>query len=444
MRIVLRHYTNRWVKYTPSCLCASFTTSSYIWAKKGKLKSASSSSSKALKKSTTLGRVGTSLKVGVVGVPNVGKSTLFNVLTDSQVAAENFPFCTIDPNESRVAVPDHRFDFLCDFYKPSSAVPAYLKVVDIAGLIEGASEGKGLGNAFLSHVSACDAIFHVVRAFEDIDVVHHKGAFNPTNDMETILNELLLKDIEYFSARFIETEKKFGRSRDSSVKEELKTIEKILNILEVDEKQLRFIKDWSEPEIDVLNRHLPLTAKPIIYLANMAHEDYVRHVTTSSSPAESKHVKSIQQWIDEHDSGSTVLPFSATFEEALKSGELKPDEESVVGSVLPQIIKAGLDILQLRYYFTAGDEEVKSWCIQTGTKAPAAAGRIHSDFEKYFVMAEVIKFDDFVSLGGEKGVRAGGKYLNKGKDYIVEDGDIMHFRFNIPKGGTKNEMKRKK
>merc|ERR1712142_1101629 len=377
-----------------------------------------------------LGRFGTSLKVGIVGVPNVGKSTFFNVLTNSQIAAENFPFCTIDPNESRVPVPDERYDFLCDYHKPASKVPAFLNVVDIAGLVAGASEGAGLGNAFLSHISACDAIFQMLRAFEDEDVTHVDGAVDPIRDLRTVLDELRLKDIEYFTLRFNDMEKKCTRSADKSQVEEFKIITKVLQIIREDKKHLRFIKDWSAAEVEVLNKHLPLTAKPMLYLVNLTEKDFIRK--------KNKWLIKIKQWIDENDPGAQLIPFSAAFE--LKAFHEDPAdfakycEESKVQTILPKIIKAGFSILKLEYFFTAGADEVKAWTIQRGTKAPGAAGKIHTDFEKGFIMAEVMKYADFKECGSESAVKANGKYKQEGKGYTVNDGDIIFFKFNAGAG----------
>merc|ERR1712142_789620 len=384
-----------------------------------------------------LGRFGTSLKVGIVGVPNVGKSTFFNVLTSSQIAAENFPFCTIDPNESRVPVPDERWDYLCEYHKPASKVPAFLNVVDIAGLVAGASEGAGLGNAFLSHISACVAIFQMLRAFEDEDVTHVDGNVDPIRDLKTILDELRLKDVEYFKRQYDEFEKKCKRGNDKALKEEFAIIEKCLNLLEKDEKHLRFIRDWSANEVEVLNKHLPLTAKPMLYLVNLTEKDIIRK--------KNKWLVKIKQWIDENDPGAQLIPFSAAFESRAFNDDpaefAKHCEESKVASVLPKIIKAGFSILKLEYFFTAGVDEVKAWTIQKGTKAPGAAGKIHTDFEKGFIMAEVMKYADFKECGSESATKAAGKYRQEGKQYVVNDGDIIFFKFNAGAGLTAGKKK---
>lgn len=383
-------------------------------------------------KTTILGRFGTSLKIGIVGIPNVGKSTFFNVLTKSQAAAENFPFCTIDPNESRVPVPDERWDFLCNYHKPASKVPAFLNVVDIAGLVAGANEGQGLGNAFLSHIKACDAIFQMLRAFEDEDVTHIDGAVDPIRDLNTILRELRLKDVEYFRARYNDMEKKCTRGGgDKKQVEEFKVIAKVLKCVEEDEKQIRF-ETWNAAEVEVLNQHLPITAKPMIYLVNLSERDYIRK--------KNKWLLKIKQWIDENDPGAQVIPFSGVFEQ--KAFEMDADEfskycdEQKTQSVLPKIIKSGFQMLQLQYFFTAGKDEVKAWTIQKGTKAPGAAGKIHTDFEKGFIMAEVMKFADFKELGSESAVKGAGKYRQEGKQYVVNDGDIIFFKFNAGAGLT--------
>jgi len=378
-----------------------------------------------------IGRVGTNLKVGIVGLPNVGKSTFFNVLTKSQAQAENFPFCTIDPNESRVPVPDARFDFLCDYHKPASKVPAFLNVTDIAGLVKGAAEGQGLGNAFLSHIKACDALFHMTRAFEDDDVTHVEGDVNPIRDLEIINEELRLKDIEAANAAFDKIAKLFERG-DKKYQQEYATLVKVKDLLENQKKHLRFA-DWDGKDIIELNRHLFITTKPMLYLVNLSVKDFIRK--------KNKWLLKIKEWVDKNDAGAMLIPFSGAYEldivgldDAAKEAYIT---EHKCNSALDKIIVQGYKALQLEYYFTCGPDEVKAWTIQKGTKAPQAAGRIHTDFEKGFVMAEVMKFLDFKEEGSESACKAGGKYHQRGRNYVVEDGDIIFFKFNT--GGLKKK-----
>nr|XP_002124995.1 obg-like ATPase 1 [Ciona intestinalis] len=378
-----------------------------------------------------LGRLGTSLKIGIVGLPNVGKSTFFNVLTKSEASAENFPFCTIDPNESRVPVPDERWEFLCKYHKPASKVPAFLSVVDIAGLVKGANEGQGLGNAFLSHISGCDAIFHMTRAFDDAEVVHVEGDVNPVRDLEIIQEELRLKDVEHLTKRLAELEKVYSRGGEKKYKLEFETLSKIKTLL-VDEKKPVRDGEWGGKEIEVLNEHLFLTSKPQIYLVNLSEKDYIRK--------KNKWLMKIKTWVTENDSSAILIPFSGAFE--LKLAEMADDAErkayleeqykDSVGSALSKIVVTGFKCLGLQYFFTAGADEVKAWTIKTGFLAPQAAGRIHTDFEKGFIMAEVMKFSDFKELGSESAVKSAGKYRQQGRNYIVEDGDIIFFKFNTP------------
>ncbi|CAH1722178.1 obg-like ATPase 1 [Aphis gossypii] len=380
-------------------------------------------------KKPLIGRVGTNLKVGIVGIPNVGKSTFFNVLTKSEAAAENFPFCTIDPNESRVPVPDKRFDYLVEYFKPPSKVPAFLNIVDIAGLVKGAAEGQGLGNAFLSHIKACDALFHLCRAFEAEDVIHVEGEVNPIKDMEVINEELRLKDEEYFNANLEKLEKLAIRGGDKKLKPEYDTFLKIKTILVDEKKHIRF-GDWSALDIDFLNKHMFITTKPVIYLVNLSEKDYIRK--------KNKWLIKIKEWVDKNDPGAIIIPFSGVFENKIIEME-EPErkkymEEVQATSALDKIIVQGYKALQLQYFFTAGHDEVKAWTIQKGFKAPQAAGRIHTDFEKGFIMAEVMKFEDFKNEGSEAACKAAGKYRQQGRNYVVEDGDIIFFKFNAGAG----------
>ncbi|KAB0794652.1 hypothetical protein PPYR_11491 [Photinus pyralis] len=361
-----------------------------------------------------IGRVGTNLKVGIVGVPNVGKSTFFNVITKT----------------SRVPVPDDRFDYLCNYFKPASKVPAFLNVVDIAGLVKGASEGQGLGNAFLSHISACDAIFHLCRAFEDTDVTHVEGEVDPIRDLEIIGEELRLKDEEQLMKHLEKLERTVVRGNDKKQKPEYDALCKIKSIL-VDQKQHIRFADWTVNDIDILNKYLFLTSKPAMYLVNLSEKDYIKK--------KNKWLVKIKEWVDKNDPGSVIIPFSGAFEQ--KYAEIEDPimkqqflEENKTSSVLDKIILQGYKSLQLEYFFTAGADEVKAWIIQKGTKAPQAAGRIHTDFEKGFIMAEVMKFVDFKEEGSETAVKAAGKYRQQGRNYVVEDGDIIFFKFNAGAG----------
>lgn len=375
-----------------------------------------------------IGRMGTNLKIGIVGLPNVGKSTFFNVLTKSQANAENFPFCTIDPNESRVPVPDARFEFLCDHYKPASKVPAFLNVVDIAGLVKGAHEGKGLGNAFLSNINACDAIFHVVRAFDEEDIVHVEGDVDPARDLDIIHSELRFKDMEYLNKHMADLEKVVSRGGDKKRQPEYDCFVKIRDLLN-DGKWVR-MATWDAKEIDILNQHLFLTSKPVIYLVNLSEKDFIRK--------KNKWLVKIKEWVDTNDPGAIVILMSCAVE--LKLFEMEPEDketylkENKITSSLEKIVVNGYKALNLIYFFTVGKDEVKAWTIHVGTKAPQAAGRIHTDFERGFIMAEVMNYADFQEFGSEAECKANGKYRQKGRDYVVEDGDIILFKFNAGAG----------
>ncbi|CAB1421720.1 unnamed protein product [Pleuronectes platessa] len=383
----------------------------------------------APKQAPLIGRFGTSLKIGIVGLPNVGKSTFFNVLTKSQASAENFPFCTIDPNESRVPVPDERYDFLCQYHKPLSKVPAFLNVVDIAGLVKGAHAGQGLGNAFLSHISACDGIFHMTRAFDDEDIIHVEGNVDPVRDIEIIHEELRLKDEEMMDPILDKLEKMAIRGSDKKLKPEYDIMVKVKNWVVEEKKAVRFYGEWNEKEIEVLNKYLFLTSKPMIYLVNLSEKDYIRK--------KNKWLAKIKEWVDANDPGAVVIPVSGALESKLLDIEDEEEkkkycEELKTQSVLTKIIKTGYSALQLEYFFTAGVDEVRAWTVRKGSKAPQAAGKIHTDFEKGFIMAEVMKFVDFKEEGSENAAKSAGKYRQLGRNYVVEDGDIIFFKFNTP------------
>ncbi|CAD7698764.1 unnamed protein product [Ostreobium quekettii] len=373
-----------------------------------------------------LGRFGSHLKIGIVGMPNVGKSTLFNLLCKLSVPAENFPFCTIEPNNARVSVPDERFNWLVDTYKPKSSVPAVLDVVDIAGLVRGAAQGEGLGNAFLANISAVDGIFHVCRAFADPDVTHVEDRIDPVEDLKIIFAELRAKDIERVNTH-MEAAKKL-RNQPKEQKEQLEMCGKFKEALE-EGIDIRFGK-WNNKEVDLLNTLQLLTAKPSVYLVNLSEKDYIRK--------KSKWLPKIFEWVKEN-GGEPIIPICVSFEAKLHE---MPDDEAdkyckEVGatSVLPKIITTGFKAIQLIYFFTAGPDEVKCWQIRKGSKAPQAAGTIHTDFERGFICAEVMKYTELKELGSESAVKAAGKYKQQGKNYVVEDGDVIYFKFNVTSKG---------
>jgi len=370
-----------------------------------------------------LGRPSNSLKIGIVGLPNVGKSTLFNILTKLQVPAENFPFCTIEPNEARVSVPDERYDWLVNFHKPASKVPAVLQVTDIAGLIRGASKGEGLGNAFLSNIRAVDGIFHVIRIFEDSDVTHVEGNVDPIRDLEIINEELVLKDLELVAKSKEKIDQELRHAKDKkklAEKDVLTKVEQILN----EKKQIRLM-EWKANEIEVLNTVQLLTAKPVVYIINMTEKDYIKKGN--------KWLPKVKAWVDEH-GGEPMVPFCGALETKLldlgDEAAKKYCEENKTLSAIPKIIKTGYHSLDLIHFLTCGSDEVKCWTIRKNTKAPQAAGVIHTDFEKGFVCAEVMKFEEFKELGSESAVKAAGKYRQEGKGYSVCDGDIIFFKAN--------------
>jgi obg-like ATPase 1 len=378
-------------------------------------------------KKILLGRPGNNLKTGIVGLANVGKSSLFNALTKAYLsAAENFPFCTINPEESKVIVPSPRFNNLCELYKPKSEVPAFLTITDIAGLVRGAASGEGLGNEFLSHIRAVDALFQVVRCFDDADIIHIEGDVDPARDLEIVCNELRLKDIE-FAEKHLEGVHKITRRGGQSLevkqkKEEAALVEKIIELLK--DGQRIYNQNWAPKEIEIINSMLLLTAKPSIYLVNLSEKDYIRK--------KNKHLIKIKEWVDKNSPGDLIIPFSVALEEKLApltGAELKAEEEKIgATSAFDKMITSMRKKMDLISFFTSGADEVREWTIRDGTKAPAAAGVIHNDLQKTFILAEIMKYSDIEELKDEKAVKAAGKLHTKGKDYVMEDGDIVYFR----------------
>ncbi|KAL9108849.1 MAG: hypothetical protein Q9227_006380 [Pyrenula ochraceoflavens] len=381
-----------------------------------------------------LGRPGNSLKSGIVGLANVGKSTLFQAITKCSLGnPANFPYATIEPEEARVIVPDARYDWLCEHYKPKSTVPANLTVYDIAGLTRGASTGAGLGNAFLSHIRAVDAIFEVVRCFDDAEIIHVEGDVDPVRDLEIISEELRVKDIEFVEKALENLGKQTRRGGQSlemkKLKEEEATVTKILEFLK-EGKDVRK-GDWTPKEVEVINPLFLLTAKPVVYLVNLSEKDYLRQ--------KNKHLPKMMAWLKEHSEGDPIIPISVSFEERLTryENETEADEECKklgTKSALPKVITTMRQSLNLGSFFTTGADEVRQWTIRKGTKAPQAAGVIHTDFEKTFIQCVVFNYDVLREFGNEAEVKAAGKVMTKGKDYEVADGDIILIKAGAAKG----------
>ena len=365
------------------------------------------------------------MKLGIVGLPNVGKSTLFNAITQAGAESANYPFCTIEPNVGVVAVPDERLDKLRDMYNPQKFTPATVEFVDIAGLVKGASKGGGLGNKFLAHIREVDAIVHVVRCFEDPNIVHVDGQIGPARDIETINMELIFADMEMMEKRIDKT-KKAMKGGDKKYQAELTMLEKIYATLE--EGKCARTLDFSKEENEMLKEISLLTLKPVIYAANVSEDDFLNGID------ENPFVKELSVIADEE--GSEVLPICAKIEEEI--AELEEDEKGpfleelgVSESGLNRLIKKSYHLLGLISYLTAGEPEVRAWTIKQGTKAPQAAGKIHTDFERGFIRAEVVAFDDLMACGTYAGAREKGLVRLEGKEYVMNDGDIVHFRFNV-------------
>lgn len=363
-----------------------------------------------------------SLKCGIVGLPNVGKSTLFNALSNAGAESANFPFCTIDPNIGLVPVPDERILKLEKLVQPKQTVPATIEFVDIAGLVKGASEGKGKGNAFLSHIREVDLIVHVVRCFDDDDIIHVEGSVNPERDIRIIEDELILKDLESVEKR-VDNLKKQAKSGDKKITSQLEIVQRLAEHLQ-DGKTARTFQATEEDKTAFRDLFL-LSGKPVLYACNVSESD----VKSGNQYVET--VKNIASEFDDE-----VVTFCAKIEAEI--AELDEEEKTIFleelgleDAGLDRLIRGAYHKLGLITYFTAGPKEVRAWTIRSGTKAPQAAGVIHTDFERGFIRAETIAFSDYESLGSEKAAKDAGKMRQEGKDYIVNDGDVMLFRFNV-------------
>jgi len=366
------------------------------------------------------------LRLGIVGLPNVGKSTLFNALTSSSAApAENYPFCTVDPNVGVVEVPDRRLDRLFDVVRPKKRVPTVVEFVDIAGLVEGASQGEGLGNQFLQHIRDVDAIVHVVRCFDDPDVLHVTGSVDPVRDHDIVTAELALADLAIVERR-LEKARKTARAGDKDAKAEITTLERVVDELNAG----RGAREAGEDEATVIYlRQLDLlTAKPVLYAANVAEEDLAHGGGSWLSP--------LAAAVREHHEEAEIVPFTARLEAEL--AELDDAERTeflanagVEEPGLERVIHAGYRLLGLETFFTVGENEVRAWEIHKGATAYEAAGEIHSDFQRGFIRAETIAVEDFLSVGSYKAAREAGLVRSEGRDYVVRDGDVFLFRFNV-------------
>lgn len=419
---------------------------------KNKKKEADGSDDKFMR-AARFGRVKNDLKMGFVGLPNVGKSTLTNLLAGAcHAEAANYPFCTIDPNMVQAIVPDQKFKYLANTWKPPSVVPAVLKIVDIAGLIRGASEGQGLGNAFLSHIAAVDGIYHLVRAFESEEIVHVDDTVDAIRDLETIQSELCLKDKDTLSKVVdkekdrIRKEKGLPRSADPPLGEAFSSAYETCMKLIDSNTPVQTHEDFSMAEVDIIRDFGLITTKPQIYVINMSKRNFLRKGN--------KWLPKINTWVNEH-GGGQIIPMSCEFEQDLM--DLQDDKEAqkafiqdcqsevtkmgltgpgfAVKSVVPRIIRAGRQSLCLQSFYTAGPKEVRAWTIMKGTLAPQAAGVIHTDFERGFIKVEVANFDDFKALSNGQAsmakVKEAGKYRQEGKTYVMQEGDIVVFMHNV-------------
>ena len=365
------------------------------------------------------------MKLGIVGLPNVGKSTLFNSLTKAGAESTNYPFCTIDPNVGVVAVPDERLKLLGDLYHSKKVTPAVIEFVDIAGLVKGASKGEGLGNQFLSNIREVDAIVHVVRCFEDSNVVHVDGSVNPLRDIETINLELIFSDLEILERRIAKVAK--GARMDKEQAKELAMLERVKERLEDGKLAIGFETEDEDEEEYFKNLNL-LTAKPVIYAANVGEEDL------ANDGADNAGVQAVREYAKE--TGSEVFAICAQIEEEIselddEERQMFLDDLGLKESGLEKLIRASYHLLGLMSFLTSGEDETRAWTIKQGTKAPQAAGKIHTDFERGFIKAEVVNYKDLLENGSLAAAREKGLVRMEGKEYVVQDGDVILFRFNV-------------
>ena len=365
------------------------------------------------------------LKCGIVGLPNVGKSTLFNCLSNAKAQSANFPFCTIEPNVGVISVPDDRLTRLVEMCKPKSIVPATVEIVDIAGLVKGASRGEGLGNKFLANIRETDAILHVVRCFDDDNITHVDGSVDPVRDIEVINYELQLKDLETIEARLAKTEKAAKAGADKSARMQLEVLRAYKEALEQGRPARSVIFESKEEKAFAHDLFL-LTDKPVLYVCN---------VDDDAAATGNAYVEAVRKAVS--DTSDDVMVVAAKTESEIAELDTWEERQEFLNEIgltesgVSRLIRAAYALLDLQTYFTAGPDEVRAWTFLRGTKAPQAAGIIHTDFEKGFIRAEVIKYDDYVTLGSENAVKEAGKMAVEGKEYVVRDGDIMHFRFNV-------------